>query len=125
MMFLYFPFLALVSSLPSALAAVSCASSLNWEPCANDGPAEGSGLSLSFECSNFTVPLDYLDISSNKTITLQVTRIPAFKKTKPQSGIFVNFGGPGFATRDDLIYSAEELMVITGGNYDLIGLDPR
>lgn len=120
-MLLDYPFLALVTLFLSALATAGSCTSLNWEPCADDGPE--TDLGLSFECSNFTVPLDYLDTSSNKTITLQVTRVPAVKES--QSSIFINFGGPGFATRDDLIYAAEELMVITGGNYDLIGLDPR
>ncbi|KAH6680093.1 hypothetical protein F5X68DRAFT_245129 [Plectosphaerella plurivora] len=109
-----------LSRAPQALAGTSggCYSAIHWEPC----KTASVGL-LQFECSNFTVPLDHLDTASNKTITLQATRVPAVKESI--GSLFVNFGGPGYATRDSLIGAAEELMVVSGGNYDLIGLDPR
>lgn len=101
-------------------AATRGGSVLNWTHC----DFIGETAPVKHECSNFTVPLDYLDTSTNRTLTLQVARIPAVNG-KSRGSIFFNFGGPGFGTRQDLVSGAEELLVMTGGNYDLIGLDPR
>jgi len=108
--------------LPTQAAPSPCrpSSSFKWGPCEFDDEID----TVKYECSNFTVPLDYLDPSANKTLDLQVARVPA-TNGESQGSIFFNFGGPGAETRKSLVAMAEQLLVITEGKYDLIGWDPR
>ncbi|KAK6225483.1 hypothetical protein QIS74_01530 [Colletotrichum tabaci] len=110
--------LALAFTVSSTLAARS---PFKWESCGFDGEAEAT---VKYECSSFLVPLDYLDSAANKTLNLQVTRVPAVNGDS-QGSIFFNFGGPGFGAREALVGMAEQLLVITEGKYDLVGWDPR
>lgn len=110
---------AVAGMLPAALAT-SCNSKFHWGSC----DFKELNPTVKYECSNFTVPLDYLDIQSNKTLTLQLTRVPA-TNGESQGSIFFNFGGPGLEVRKTLVTQAEQLLTITEGKFDLIGWDPR
>ena len=96
-------------------------SGFNWQPCEFEADVESA---FKYECSNYTVPLDYLDESSNKTLQLQVTRVPAVNGESLGS-IFFNFGGPGFEARRSLAYQTDEIMTVTEGRFDLVAWDPR
>ena len=109
------------------VAGSSCATSprFNWTDCTfEDALREQFNLTFPFDCSNFTVPLDYLDDKGNKTINLQLSRVPAVNG-ESQGTIFFNFGGPGLEARLTLIQQAEQILTITEGKYDLIAFDPR
>ncbi len=69
-------------------------SDINWGACElKAGPG--------YDCANLTVPLDYTDSKSNRTLTLQLLRVPAVNTPKKGS-ILVNFGGPGIDGRTQM-----------------------
>lgn len=108
-----------------AAASGDASSGFNWHACPFEEQfRESSNITFPFECSNFTVPLDYLDEQSNKTRLLQVSRVPAVNG-ESQGTIFFNFGGPGLEARQALISNAEQLLTITEGKFDLVASDPR
>ncbi|OGM42313.1 proteinase [Aspergillus bombycis] len=76
------------------------------------------------QCGNLTVPLDYTQPESDKTLQLQLLKVPATREPKKGSILF-NFGGPGLEARLTLFAQGEILQALTGGHYDLIAHDPR
>ncbi|GAB1192493.1 hypothetical protein APSETT444_001685 [Aspergillus pseudonomiae] len=76
------------------------------------------------QCGNLTVPLDYTKPESDKTLQLQLLKVPAIREPKKGSILF-NFGGPGLEARLTLFAQGEVLQALTGGHYDLIAHDPR
>ncbi|KAI8713932.1 hypothetical protein NCS52_01239300 [Fusarium sp. LHS14.1] len=77
-------------------------------------------------CAKLKVPLDYTDPDNQKEVALDLTKIEAL--TKPSKGsILINFGGPGEPARGSFASNQLALMLLglTGGEYDLIGFDPR
>ena len=61
------------------------------------------------ECGNLTVPLDYGESNSSKTLELRLLKIPATKQ--PADGtIIVNFGGPGVSGRLDMATTGVRLF---------------
>merc|ERR1712000_76788 len=79
---------------------------------------------LPYSCSNFTVPLDYSNPKSNNTLTLTLTKIDAVKQPAKGSVLF-NPGGPGAGGADLITTFGEEFMTVLGGEFNLIGFDPR
>lgn len=110
------------------VAAASCGAppaKFNWTSCPfEEAFRETLNITIPFQCSNLTVPLDYVDTKSNKTIDLQLSKIPA-ANGESQGSIFFNFGGPGLEARLNLVAQGEHLLALTGGKYDLIAFDPR
>ena len=91
-------------------------STINWFQCQQNG-------TWPFTCGTLAVPLDYTDSSSRK-FDLQLLRIDATKQPKKGSILF-NPGGPGGGTREFLAGFGKELLVATGGYFDLIAFDTR
>jgi hypothetical protein len=95
----------------AAAASLSPNTSIAWTPCFNS--------SLSRECGDFEVPLDYHNLSAGTT-QLAVIRVNATKL--PRLGtLFLNPGGPGLPGVWWL--EGEELEVLirkSGGQYDLV-----
>jgi len=79
---------------------------------------------LPYSCANFTVPLDYSNPKSNETLTLTLTKIDAVKQPAKGSVLF-NPGGPGAGGADLITTFGEEFMTVLGGEFNLIGFDPR
>jgi len=79
---------------------------------------------LPYSCANFTVPLDYSNPKSNNTLTLTLTKIDAVKQPARGSVLF-NPGGPGAGGADMITSFGEEFMTVLGGEFNLIGFDPR
>ncbi|KAK5452808.1 hypothetical protein LTS15_006956 [Exophiala xenobiotica] len=79
---------------------------------------------LPYSCANFTVPLDYSNPKSTKTLTLTLTKIDAVKQPAKGSVLF-NPGGPGAGGADLITTFGEEFMTVLGGEFNLIGFDPR
>ena len=115
----------LTSLILAGSVASSCSPKFNWAPCPFEAALrEALNVTFPFDCSNFTAPLDYLDESSNKTIDLQLSRVPAVNG-EAQGTIFLNFGGPGLEARLSLIASAAQILTITEGKFNLVAIDPR
>ena len=69
------------------------AAGIQWSPCPqilNDYDP----YNRTFQCGTLEVPLDYTDKSSDKTLSLEIIKVPALKKPKLGSILF-NWGGPG------------------------------
>ncbi|KAI0391380.1 hypothetical protein F5Y17DRAFT_460913 [Xylariaceae sp. FL0594] len=101
-------------------------SNIQWKPC----PADLVKISpLAVECGTLAVPLDYSDPDSTQMLNLSLVRIPAIKKNKEKGerrhSILFNLGGPGLEVRYSLAELGDMFQVITGGEHDLIGWDPR
>jgi hypothetical protein len=113
------------SGLIASASGNATPNSFNWTTCTfEEALRESHNVTFPFECSNFTVPLDYLDDKANKTINLQLSKIPAVNGDS-KGTIFFNFGGPGLEARATLISQGEMLLTMTGGKYDLVAFDPR
>jgi hypothetical protein len=102
---------------------------IQWGPC---DPSLAASIPYSvppgwdnttYDCANYTVPLDYTEQSSAGLI-LELLRLPARKQ--PNNGsILLNFGGPGENGRATLLSEAVQLQSMSGYNHDLIAFDPR
>ena len=68
--------------------------SIQWTPCGNNA-------TVPYLCGTLTVPLDYQDKSSNKTLDLALAKVSASKQPSKGSILF-NPGGPGEAGRNML-----------------------
>ncbi|KAB8211571.1 Alpha/Beta hydrolase protein [Aspergillus parasiticus] len=88
------------------------------------GNCEDEGVTAPAQCGNLTVPLDYTEPDSGKTIQLQLLKVPAIREPKKGTILF-NFGGPGLEARLSLFGQGDILQALTGGHYDLIAHDPR
>ncbi|OTA99728.1 hypothetical protein M426DRAFT_16190 [Hypoxylon sp. CI-4A] len=97
-------------------------SKLEWGPCnKTEVPSD-----VPVQCSTLLVPLDYTQPSPNETLILDLVKVPAPVKSSKGSILF-NFGGPGGTGRDVIgnAQISEELLALTGREYDLISFDPR
>ena len=112
--------LALVLGLGLMSLSSACAAPnhIDWVPCKQNGTQP-------FTCGMLNVPLDYTDAESNTTLKLEMVRLRALKQPSKGS-ILVNPGGPGESGRDFIAGLAGQIvMIATGGEFDLIGFDPR
>ncbi|KEF52561.1 uncharacterized protein A1O9_11404 [Exophiala aquamarina CBS 119918] len=103
----------------SSAALGTCA--IQWAPC---DPTKFNTTILPFQCGNLAVPLDYTDPANEQKLSLDLIKIPAASGPKLGSILF-NLGGPGVPNLRDISLLAPTLLPLTGGQSDLIGLDPR
>ncbi|KAF0715674.1 Aste57867_3252 [Aphanomyces stellatus] len=102
---------------PIALFAVAVATAtdpFNWKPCPGSKDPQ-------LQCGALTVPLDHLDPSANQTIDIAVARYRT-NSTTPKGTILLNPGGPG---GPGVSMASLSLLKLTGGQYDVLGFDPR
>ncbi|KAJ3192828.1 hypothetical protein HK101_005917 [Irineochytrium annulatum] len=86
-----------------------------WKPC---GDMEG------MHCGSIDVPLDHLSTNDTRTIAIALIRFPATKE--PHLGsILINPGGPGGSGVDMVKHYGPKLSIVTGGQHDIVGFDPR
>ncbi|KAJ9608002.1 hypothetical protein H2200_008081 [Cladophialophora chaetospira] len=112
----------LVSSLFLSLAAQTLAAgSINWH---TNCKSISNVSSVPLNCANFSVPLDYTDAKSKKTLNLTLVRIDAVKKPVKGSILF-NPGGPGDSAVRLVADGPQELLAFTGGHFNIIGFDSR
>ena len=110
----------LMSAILLSLAAGqhSTHGNITWSPCQEK-------TLLPLLCGSLTVPLDYVNASSNVSMQLSMVKLEASKQPK-QGTIVLNPGGPGVSGREQLAGpDAVGLQISTGGVFDLIGFDPR
>lgn len=97
--------LLLLSSFACLSAAIPLhPRNVKWAPCGDIT----LNTTWTYECGTLTVPLDY-SARSNRTIDLQLARIPAAKQPSKGS-VFFNFGGPGFLARNTLVGSGAKFL---------------
>lgn len=110
---------ALASALPSTKRQDG--GSVEWHECEFDF---SNPYNVELECGTLTVPLDYNNDSIDATLDLNLVKIKATKDDSLGSMLY-NPGGPGESGIEFMIRSVQDLQIITGGYYDLIGFDPR
>jgi pimeloyl-ACP methyl ester carboxylesterase len=76
------------------------------------------------ECAILQVPLDYTNPSSTETMSLDLIRVKSSAK-KVLGSLIVNPGGPGGSGLKYVAHSWASLLMQSGGQYDIIGFDPR
>jgi hypothetical protein len=100
---------AILAGLAGSYAAAAQASpaasngSINWFHCAQNQ-------TIPVTCGTLTVPLDYTDPSSNRTVDLQLLKVNATKQPSKGSILF-NPGGPGDGGRTALAGLGAELLM--------------
>ncbi|KAK1640845.1 Alpha/Beta hydrolase protein [Colletotrichum phormii] len=109
-------------------SAPSNKSSIQWTECDLDfGDAVNAvvdALPEKLQCAKLEVPLDYTSLSSGETIQLQLIKASANKEPHMGSMLW-NPGGPGGSGVESVAKLGLKLRNIVGGNYDIIGFDPR
>ncbi|KAK8135816.1 proteinase [Apiospora sp. TS-2023a] len=91
---------------------------IRWGPCPEGAAA------APIVCGELPVPLDYTSNQTGEMLTLQLTKVPA--TTQPSRGsILLNFGGPGNDGRTLLAQYAPLIPLGSGGEFDMIAIDPR
>lgn len=115
------PFLYLITLLTTCLlttaAPTPANASIDWFHCKQNA-------TWPVTCGILAVPLDYTDLKSGKTLSLSLLKINATKEPVKGS-VLVNPGGPGEGAREFLAGYAQQLLVATGGHFNLIAWDTR
>jgi pimeloyl-ACP methyl ester carboxylesterase len=114
---------AVTSALPSAIKRQDSegSSSVEWTEC--EYPFQND-YDLPIECGTLDVPLDYTDEDNEYALSLNLIKIPASRDDKLGHMLF-NPGGPGESGILATLGLAQELQIVSGGRYDIIGFDPR
>ncbi|EQC34816.1 hypothetical protein SDRG_07621 [Saprolegnia diclina VS20] len=74
-----------------------------------------------YQCGYLTVPLDHLDPTNNATLDIAVQKYIS-NATVPLGTILLNPGGPGGPGTS---MATPATAIMTGGQYDVLGFDPR
>ncbi|KAJ3106211.1 hypothetical protein HDU97_006844 [Phlyctochytrium planicorne] len=93
-------------------------SPFQWKTC------EGAESDGKYECGYLNVPLDHLNPHDNRTLAIKVIRYLATNKPKLGT-ILINPGGPGGSGFQFVSNRGGALSRIAGGQYDILGFDPR
>ncbi|OQR88188.1 hypothetical protein ACHHYP_07290 [Achlya hypogyna] len=98
-----------------APAVAAAPGPFHWRPCPDhaDDPR--------YQCGFLTVPLNHLDPANNATLDIAVQKYISNAKS-PLGTILLNPGGPGGAGTS---MATPDMLAITGGQYDVLGFDPR
>lgn len=97
---------SLAAALGVTLAQAARCQRIKWGDCPDLEPGDPS---LRILCGSLTVPLDYTDTSSNRTLRIELVKVPATQRPSKGS-ILLNFGGPGSTGRDSLAAGAAQLL---------------
>ncbi|KAH8919279.1 alpha/beta-hydrolase [Atractiella rhizophila] len=78
------------------------------------------------DCAYLTVPMNHLDPQPNSTVSLALRRLPATVRPGLRKGtLFINPGGPGGSGHAAVARLGPSISIITEGQYDILGWDPR
>ncbi|KAF0718578.1 Aste57867_1604 [Aphanomyces stellatus] len=106
---------------------VAAADPFHWQPCPDDPmsppvvPEVPDSKNSQLQCGGLTVPLNHLDPSNTDTINITMRRFQS-KSQPPLGTILLNPGGPG---SPGSFMASPSYLAYTGGQYDVIGFDPR
>ncbi|KAL1692195.1 Alpha/Beta hydrolase protein [Schizophyllum commune] len=105
-------------------------SNITWSSCTALDWRYAIGDPLNITCGFFEVPLDWGDVSVDRTnrrntgtAKLAVARYPAQGVRK--GTVFVNPGGPGGSGVEFVLGYGPDLSTMVGGGYDVVSWDPR
>ncbi|KAJ3251367.1 hypothetical protein HDU77_005951 [Chytriomyces hyalinus] len=91
---------------------------IEWSRC------NPNNASLVHECAYIKAPLDHANPNTTSTISIALARYKA--TVSPRLGaILINPGGPGGSGKGFALAAGEAISILTGGQYDIIGFDPR
>ncbi|KAJ3224666.1 hypothetical protein HDU78_010861 [Chytriomyces hyalinus] len=91
---------------------------IEWSRC------NPNNASLVHECAYIKAPLDHANPNTSTTISIALARYKA--TMSPRLGaILINPGGPGGSGKGFALAAGEAISILTGGQYDIIGFDPR
>ena len=76
----------------SVISLAHAATPIKWSSC-------GKNTTIPYTCGTLSVPLDYSDPRSNKTLDLALVKVDAVKQPRKGSILF-NPGGPGNSGRN-------------------------
>ncbi|KAF4436456.1 hypothetical protein F53441_13246 [Fusarium austroafricanum] len=103
----------------------SNSSKIDWSECNLDfGNDRVNKLQQNFTCARLSVPLDYTSAGDGETIKLDLIRAKATKEPFLGSVLY-NPGGPGGSGVEAVLFQGRDFVEILGGQYDVIGFDPR
>lgn len=97
--------------------SITPSATLSYKPCYQD-----------LQCARLVVPLDWQNSNAGHNVTLAIAKLPAtVAEGDPAFGgtIFTNPGGPGGSGISQIIQSGRKLQNVTGGQYEILGWDPR
>ncbi|KAK5052069.1 hypothetical protein LTR84_002873 [Exophiala bonariae] len=98
--------------------------SINWQTECSYLSPDTPLPSTPLQCANLEVPLDYVNHSSNDTLSLTLVKVPA--RREPVLGsIIMNPGGPGGSGVEVAIGRAKDLLTILGDHFNIVSFDPR
>jgi hypothetical protein len=104
------------------------ATSIDWAPCDLDLPSnlqelvDANGEPLF--CAILEVPLDYTNPKDDRTTGLQLIKVNANKEPFKGS-VLTNPGGPGGSGVEFMTDEGKAVRDGLGGQFDVIGFDPR
>lgn len=88
---------SLITALPTSLS-----NTITWYSCSQNS-------TIPYTCGNLTVPLDYSDPNSNKTLDLSLVKVSATNQPS-QGSILFNPGGPGETGTDFVVEIGDALL---------------
>lgn len=114
-------FAALAVALPNVRRQDSSSSSskIVWGECSYPWDA---GVPVS--CATLEVPLDYTDDANAETLQLDLIKVAASKEPVLGS-MLINPGGPGSSGVKAVVDNTQDFQIVAGGQYNIIGFDPR
>ncbi|RPA87434.1 alpha/beta-hydrolase [Ascobolus immersus RN42] len=83
-----------------------------------------------FQCAKLKVPLDWTDPSDQRTAEIAIIKLPASidggEENPNWAGpILINPGGPGGSGIEMVQHVGNDLQILAGRNFSIIGFDPR
>ncbi|KAL2211277.1 hypothetical protein CC79DRAFT_1317430 [Sarocladium strictum] len=96
--------------------------SLQWGSCPEAAPYLNATAPI--ECATVRLPMDYTAPNSTLLWDAPLLRVKAPKQPSKGS-IFVNWGGPGLPAIPNAVLRGSELMLLPGGEYDIVAFNPR
>lgn len=90
-----------------------------------DHEVEWSICGQGLQCANISVPLDYQNLSDERTFTIAVNRVVATDEANRKGAVFFNPGGPGASGIGFIEATGALMSEVLQGQYDIVGFDPR
>jgi pimeloyl-ACP methyl ester carboxylesterase len=115
--------------LPNSRPSILSKSGLQPDSSSPFGPASPhltwSSCGDRFQCANLSVPLNHLNASDPRTVSIAITKYMATKPSPSHGTLIINPGGPGGSGSQATYRLGPLLNEILEGQYDILGFDPR
>lgn len=124
-----------LATLLGRLATAQTPPSFDWDSISPSTSLAYTDCYGAFKCAKLSVPLDWLDESSNGTngtdrVSLAILKLPAVvNDTDPTFGgtIITNPGGPGGSGVEFVLLAGSRMQSVADGekHYEILSFDPR